>query len=464
MLRHLFSLSVLWVGFFLFQNVSFAGEIQELERKLEYLKARQSLDLELEAIQNRIKQLHDEYQDVLEETRAQPVRPADKLSISPKAEDSQPSSAISPNETVDISVVQLQIGPQIELLGDGELGLSVFPDMAIAVLQQSPTLRLLLAATEKGNPKHSSYLVEGADFENLNSAKKILEFGVSGTFDSGYAGMSGAYRHSDGTWYGFYHAEDRENMPPIPVGGLEGYYGTIGLASSNDNGESWTKLGPIISSNKPKGWTAYEGQFDSGVGIPGFVVSKTGEYLYAYYYEMSRVDGRGAQTCMARSRIADGPPLPGTWEKYYNGAFSEPGLGGKDTPVVTGTSISEDGFALGAHPVFSNQLNKYIMVVNIGFASELDFLGGQLERSGIYSSYSHDGIRWSNPEPLIIDNAVPQYGRSLSWEATIVLDEGSGTDGWLVYSYTPKWGQGNFSGHSYSYMVGRRISASLVAQ
>ena len=114
MLRHLFSLSVLWVGFFLFHNVSFAGEIQELERKLEYLKARQSLDLELEAIQNRIKQLDDEYQDVLEETSAQP---ADRLSVSPKVENSQPSSAISPNETVDISKVQLQIGPQVTLLG-----------------------------------------------------------------------------------------------------------------------------------------------------------------------------------------------------------------------------------------------------------------------------------------------------------------------------------------------------------
>ena len=104
------------------------------------------------------------------------------------------------------------------------------------------------------------------------------------------------------------------------------------------------------------------------------------------------------------------------------------------------------------------------MVVNTGFASELDFLGGRLERSSIHSSYSDDGISWSNPEPLIIDNAVPQFGRSLSWEATIVWDQGSGTDGWLVYSYTPKWGQGNFSGHSYSYMVGRRIAASLAAQ
>ena len=451
-----FAFSLFFLGMF-GSNVSSADEIERLEKKLEYLKARELLVNELNSIQEQIENLDEQYQDLAEETSL-PTEQINTESEDTSIQDN--SSSDPPDVSSNNTKIHLEVGPQVKLLGDLELGITVFPDMAIAVMQQTPTLRLLLAATEEGNPKHSSYLLEGAWFENLTSATKVLEVGASGEFDSGYAGISGAYKHSDGTWYAFYHGEDRENMPPIPIGGLEGYYGTIGAASSTDDGRTWEKLGPIITSNKPKGWTAYDGQFDSGAGIPGFVVSKNGDYLYAYYYEMSRVDGRGAQTCLARSRISDGPPLPGTWEKYYNGTFGEPGLGGKDTPVMSGTVFAEDGFALGAHPVYSKELDKYIMVVNIGFASELDFLGGKLSQSGIYFSFSDDAISWAKPEPLIIDHAVPQYGRSLSWEATIVWDEGSSTNGWLIYAYTPAWGADRYSGYSLSYMVGRRVTAS----
>src|ERR1700737_1877072 len=38
--------------------------------------------------------------------------------------------------------------------------------------------------------------------------------------------------------------------------------------------------------------------------------------------------------CRGRCTLDDGPPLPGNWKKYFQGAFTEPGLGGRETPII----------------------------------------------------------------------------------------------------------------------------------
>ena len=65
----------------------------------------------------------------------------------PKVAGLMPESATSPDEPLDTSKVQLQMGPQVTLLGDGEFGLKYFPDMQVTVLQQTPTLILIMAST-----------------------------------------------------------------------------------------------------------------------------------------------------------------------------------------------------------------------------------------------------------------------------------------------------------------------------
>lgn len=349
--------------------------------------------------------------------------------------------------------VVVMLGERETLLKSGSLGMTFFPDEAIAVLQTKPSMRLLLSAGK------SSYLVEGKDLKHLSFAKEVLVEGDQGEFDNGYAGISGvyAYKNKSGAnaLYAFYHAEDQEGMPSLNAG-IPGFYASIGSAVSKDNGKTWKKSGQIITSHYPKSYTAYPDQGDKGVGTPSFVVSKNGSYLYAYYNEHSYINNRGVQICLARSPINAGPPVPGTWSKYYNGDFQEPGIGGDETPVFSAKNIGKnsDGNAFQAHVVFSEKLNLYVMIVNLHFWKEYD-KEHHRDLSGMYIAFSQDGIKWSSPSKIIDDNSVAYYGESLSWQGSIIFDDGSTNSGWLVYGYSPKFGWDIF--HTPHYMAGRRI-------
>ena len=84
-----------------------------------------------------------------------------------------------------------------------------------------------------------------------------------------------------------------------------------------------------------------------------------------------------------------------------------------------------------------------------------------LRKSGIYIAYPFDGINWSEPYNLIIDYAIPLLGKSFSWKAIILCDDGSSTRGWLIYGYSPNWGhEYDNSGIPY-YMAGRRIQFNV---
>ena len=43
--------------------------------------------------------------------------------------------------------------------------------------------------------------------------------------------------------------------PRLP-GLVPGYYAAVGSAVSDDGGESWKKLGPVVTSARPKAWQA----------------------------------------------------------------------------------------------------------------------------------------------------------------------------------------------------------------
>ena len=183
-------------------------------------------------------------------------------------------------------------------------------------------------------------------------------------------------------------------MPPIG-GGIPGFYCRVFLASSADGGSNWQKLGPVIQSSKPKDWTAFKGQADRGSGDPGLVADKNGKFVYIYYTEHSRVDNRGVQICMARAALDGNDSFGLVFYKYYNGAFGEPGIGGKDTPLFSlpggSTAETEEG-----HVAYSPFLKKYIMTLGVDYWQEFVKNTG-LARSGLYISYSDDGVKWTEP-------------------------------------------------------------------
>jgi hypothetical protein len=339
--------------------------------------------------------------------------------------------------------VLVELGERETLLHDGQFGMRHFPDGAIGVVRREPTLRLLLAAGPR------SFLVEGSDMRHLSSAQQVLGPGEPGSFDNGYAGICAAYRHAGrGGLLAFYHAEDHEEMPEGVPGRAPPYYSTIALATATDGGRTFQKAGPVISSALPKD---PEGLRDQGVGECCVVPDHDGRYLYCYYTEHSRTGGRGVQTCLARSPV-EAAGRPGSWTKFHDGAFSEPGLGGRETPVV-----SEPGNVANAvmpHVTYCAAVDCYVMAYNVDAWRER-IEGRPPERSGTYVAFSTDGVRWSEPARLIAAYVLPVPGEESAWHPTVIWDDADGAsgEGWLCYGYIP-----NYGAH---YLVGQRLSLNV---
>lgn len=333
------------------------------------------------------------------------------------------------------------------LLPVGALGgLKYFPDQATVRIPDVPRERLLVAAAP-----NSTYLVEGPSVDNLQNATLVLSPGGPGTYDNGYNGMGGVYRYSDGRLYGFSESEDWEGYPVDPSTGIHGFYASVGEAVSDNDGASWQKLSPAITGSRPKGYEAFPNQIGHGSGLPGVVADPTGHYLYVYYTDLTFVDGqgnlRGDEIGMARADLTQGPPVPGQFQKYYAGHFSQPGVGGAEDLVISAFQNGAD--ALFPHVTYSPHLRKYVMVLNLSYYREQS-LAAPLSRSGMYLSFSNDATAWSAPQLLFIDYANTVPGKTLSWQANILWDDNAAQQGWLVYGHSDGW-------PSPHYMVGRRI-------
>jgi len=343
------------------------------------------------------------------------------------------------------------LGKREVILDSGQHGLKYFPDECLAFVQTTPPIRVLMAASI------STSLLEGRDMKSLVPVGQVLKPGKPGSFDNGYAGISGIARDpGTGELLAFYHAEDHEGMPPIP-GGIPGFYCSVGLAVSKDDGASFRKLGPVITGSLPKD---LKGRADQGCGDLCVVADAENRYLYVYYSDHSRIDNRGVQICMARCPLTDAGTT-GKWRKYHNGSFEEPGLGGKDTPVVSAQPMRAD--AIFPQITFVRELHRYVMVFNITVYQEFS-QETKPQHSGIYITSSQDGIRWSKPTQLIAIRSIASIGKEVGWHPTLLLsavDDGS-AKGWLYYSYSESWG--HKAPQTPHYLVGHPITFSIVEE
>ena len=82
---------------------------------------------------------------------------------------------------------------------------------------------------------------------------------------------------------------------------------------------------------------------------------------------------------LARSRLADGG-RPGTWYKYYQGTFTQPGLGGLSTPIDPAGHLNRSWVS------YNTYLNSYL-----GFGELIDHLGYDERRCRVWSD---DIARW----------------------------------------------------------------------
>jgi hypothetical protein len=323
--------------------------------------------------------------------------------------------------------------------------LCTFPDTPLSFISRTPDyVRLFMVSSP------NTWLLEGADMSSLAvvGTGAVLSPGEPGDFDNRYTGVFGVQRYEPtGELLCFYHGEDGEGIPQ-PSSGIPANWFGLGLAISSDNGATLTKVGPIITSYETKNPNSAKA-IAGGVGEGSVVVDKTGTYFYCYYgnhapytdyyynyhLRMTRRLVNAGNAHLARSRIED-KGRPGTWHKYYEGEFSQPGLGGK-SEAVAALASAEHSFVDIPYVIYVAEWDRYIMTAAI-----LSLVDTSVE--GLYIASSEDGIHWSEFSRLTYGlQTYPRTGVEYISYPCLVLDTVTqeGATGWLYYAYSSAWGQ-----------------------
>ncbi|MFI6421847.1 RICIN domain-containing protein [Streptomyces sp. NPDC050842] len=160
----------------------------------------------------------------------------------------------------------------------------------------------------------------------------------SGYSQRNFCDLAGVWVDPDtGDWYGLVHNE----FTPQPFGDGVHYDG-IDYAVSTDQGRTWTIKDHVITSpfSTERGDTAAFPQqtYHYGDGDQRLFVDTASGYFYAFYG--SRIVEKNGGWKAFHAHVARAPisgkMAPGSWKKWYDGTWTEPGVGGREsnmTPV-----------------------------------------------------------------------------------------------------------------------------------
>jgi hypothetical protein len=336
--------------------------------------------------------------------------------------------------------VKAVVGKHKAVLPSGWNGLTCFPDMPICEIKKKPLTFLLVAGIGE------TYLASGRTYPTAQVLDKVLSVGPAGSIDNNYAGISSVYvDKARKRLVAFYHAEDKEGMGNLS-NGVFGAYWQICVAESPLDRIEFKKLGPIISADEPKKLRAWETEggpqeawLIQGTGDPYVCEAADGGHLVCIYTEASNrlKEGRGVQVCVARC-AKDTSGMPGSWKKFHRGGFSEPGLSGHDTPVITGAPHAE---AVNPQIMYVPEWKRYLAVFGVGFYTELNSAPPRVRDSGFYVSTSENATEWSKPVKLVSIFNVWVNGQPSAMHPYLVVNrvDRDSLRGFLRYAYSDKW-------------------------
>ena len=286
-----------------------------------------------------------------------------------------------------------------------------------------------------GNSKSWAYTT--SDLRTLTLIPGIaLDKGPDGSFDGcpgGGAWLESTYTDPSNPLFvrGWYHAETEA--------GCDASASTrksVGYAESRDGGKTFTK--PNYPYNQVI--TAPSQYTDGLQGSEGDQhVIRVGDYFYMYF-----VAARDSHKIhLARSRVSDGGK-PGTWYKWYNGSFSQPGLGGESTAIASGSVLGR------AWVSYNSYLREYI--------------GFSWSTTGFGISLSPDGITWRRVTGDILltnhqfHNRTSSSGVLIEYPSLIGLDGNPDVQGGQMWLYYMKVDAGASMTGDTRYLIRRSFS------
>jgi hypothetical protein len=156
--------------------------------------------------------------------------------------------------------------------------------------------------------------------------------------DADYVGANSVMVAADGKGLLMFYEAGNKSIGNTSIShGWE--FNVVARARSSDNGLTWRREDVVVSGADSKPTERSE-VTQPGISEFGTVVANGYIYMLYQYVPNSASDADApAVIQVARAPLAsDG--AAGTWMKYYQGAFSQPGISGRGSPVVTtgGTS------------------------------------------------------------------------------------------------------------------------------
>lgn len=213
--------------------------------------------------------------------------------------------------------------------------------------------------------------------------------------------IEATWTDADGTIFAWYHHEPAGLCGPIHLTAPE-----IGALVSYDGGNSFLDMGIILESGYPIDCSSQNGFFAGGNGDFSVLLGKNQKY---FYFLFSNYGGpQEAQGVAVARMAADRRYTPvGAVEKYYQGRWREPGLGGQVTAIfpanVVWSQPNADAF-WGPSVHWNSHLGKFVMLLNHSCCTP------GWPQEGVYVSFN-DAL--ANPQgwtaPVKILDGVPWY-------------------------------------------------------
>jgi hypothetical protein len=209
--------------------------------------------------------------------------------------------------------------------------------------------------------------------------------------------IEATWKAGDGTLYGWYHFE--------PAGLCPGTHLTaprIGAARSRDDGTHWEDLGVVLEA-RPGTLNCATKNFYFAGGNGDFSVMLDRRQRWLYFLISTYAGDTSEQgVAVARMRWADRDAPVGRVWKWHAGAWNEPGVGGRVTPIFTARidwhGADADAF-WGPSIHWNHHLRRYVMLLN----RAKDFRWAQ---EGVYVTFNADLANprgWSEPRKILGD-------------------------------------------------------------
>lgn len=317
------------------------------------------------------------------------------------------------------AVSPLYVGPKEFPVSEAASGMTAWVDGTMGVVNNGSSYTFIAPNVNK-----TARTVGTLDNPVATSVSGSISIGsMKNTYD--YAAGGPVYKDpTSGALLMVYHAEI------WPGGNYAAFYSLLGMAKSTDDGATWTDLGEIIRLD-----INYATSGNPAMDLQGgsFVV-KDG-YFYVYYKEYPDTLAT-PHLAVARASVSSvvaaavNTTNVVSWTKYYNGSWSEPGIGGHADNLWPGAPNDWEWSAVS----YNTYLQKFIFVTN-----QFTSLPSAYWTRMIYMD-SSDGITWSTPQTLWED-----AGHEDTYMTIVGLGKDPNTSGaqFYVYYNSSQWKGGS---------------------